>query len=670
MLNTKKLLYILPEVAYIAEVLPDKKPHTFAVQSFTQINGTFLDEDTFIPANVIKLFSKLEKEEEYHIILPDYLFTNTIVTIKEKSDQRIKEELRDTVLPQMGLSTESHVLDSSVLNEIRGNSRVQLSAIEKEVLAPLKVAAHHSDITVVGVSPLSWVIKSLVSLEPSISVLQMGGNLYVCEHYIGIDQASYAPIDNLETIIESIKTLKGSEPSIQTVYLLSNSLIEEKLKDLLNKILPIQQMTRDGDGQEKMPAHVQDVIEYSARTLSISDYPVPVFALGKATAEELEVFKSELAASKSTHEEDDDALAELPKPAAPVVAPVSIPVIAAKEPADTEASSEGKAAEKEELSATEEPEEDEPEEEVEPDDDDDAALNVASVGAVIPPAAAAVTLATAPITPDELTSAVELPTSEVKASEPSKSPEKVIPDVAKEPESISVAKHTEPPKVAVEPDKITTQPEARKASDEDIDLTQFVQAQSTTEQPTRLQTKSMQPPAALPTIKNKSGVQTMLKMIFITLAVFCVTVAVGVGVGLAILKFSGTEGSTDAPTVEVESTPTPVATTETTPTPSPSASASAKPVSSNLKVLIVNATTKAGYAGTFKTKIETAKLGTVTAANAKEKYTEGFIVYMKTEDAATIASFEKAMAVELTVDKKAAAEDPQNKYDIVIVLAE
>lgn len=575
MLNTKKLLYILPEVAYIAEVLPDKKPHTFAVQSFTQINGTFLDEDTFIPANVIKLFSKLEKEEEYHIILPDYLFTNTIVTIKEKSDQRIKEELRDTVLPQMGLSTESHVLDSSVLNEIRGNSRVQLSAIEKEVLAPLKVAAHHSDITVVGVSPLSWVIKSLVSLEPSISVLQMGGNLYVCEHYIGIDQASYAPIDNLETIIESIKTLKGSEPSIQTVYLLSNSLIEEKLKDLLNKILPIQQMTRDGDGQEKMPAHVQDVIEYSARTLSISDYPVPVFALGKATAEELEVFKSELAASKSTHEEDDDALAELPKPAAPVVAPVSIPVIAAKEPADTEASSEGKAAEKEELSATEEPEEDEPEEEVEPDDDDDAALNVASVGAVIPPAAAAVTLATAPITPDELTSAVELPTSEVKASEPSKSPEKVIPDVAKEPESISVAKHTEPPKVAVEPDKITTQPEARKASDEDIDLTQFVQAQSTTEQPTRLQTKSMQPPAALPTIKNKSGVQTMLKMIFITLAVFCVTVAVGVGVGLAILKFSGTEGSTDAPTVEVESTPTPVATTETTPTPSPSASASA-----------------------------------------------------------------------------------------------
>ena len=670
MLNTKKLLYILPEVSYIAEVLPDKKPHTFAVQSFTQINGTFLDEDTFIPANVIKLFTKLEKEEEYHIILPDYLFTNTIVTIKEKSDQRIKEELRDTVLPQMGLSTESHVLDSSVLNEIRGNSRVQLSAIEKEVLAPLKVAAHHSEITVVGISPLSWAIKSLVSLEPSISVLQMGGNLYVCEHYIGIDQASYAPIDNLETIIESIKTLKGSEPSIQTVYLLSNSLIEEKLKDLLNKILPIQQMTRDGDGQEKMPAHVQDVIEYSARTLSISDYPVPVFALGKATAEELEVFKSELAASKSTHEEDDDALAELPKPAAPVVAPVSIPVIAAKEPADTEASSEGKAAEKRELSATEEQEEDEPEEEIEPDDDDDAALNVASVGAVIPPAAAAVTLATAPITSDELTSAVELPTSEVKASEPSKSPEKVIPDLAKEPESISVVKHTEPPKVAVEPDKITVQPEPTKASDEDIDLTQFVQAQSTTEQPTRLQTKSMQPPAALPTIKNKSGVQIMLKMIFITLAVFCVTVAVVVGVGLAILKFSGTEGSTDAPTVEVESTPTPVATTETTPTPSPSASPSAKPVTTNLKVLVVNATTKAGYAGTFKSKIETAKLGTVTAGNAKEKYTEGFIAYMKTENAATIASFEDAMDVELTVDKKAAAEDPQNKYDIVIVLAE
>jgi hypothetical protein len=548
---------------------------------------------------------------------------------------------------------------------MRGNSRVQLSAIEKEVLAPLKVAAHHSGITVVGVSPLSWAIKSLVSLEPSISVLQMGANLYVCEHYIGIDQTSYAPSDSPETIIESIKTLKGSEPSIQTVYLLSNSLIEERLKELLNKILPIQQMAHDGDGHEKMPAHVKEVIEYTARTLSIPDYPVPVFQLGKATEAELETFKSELPANSSA-EDDDDALAELPKPAALAMTPVPTPVVVPPVPevvepavpevvepavpkADTsdETDTKSKAAEPESTDEVIEIEEDEPEEEVDIDDESDS--EEVAVSSPVAPAAAAVTLASVPVTADDHSSSVELPTSEVKAVE------KPTPVVEEE-----------------SPEEVTTQPEAVKPNEEDIDLTQFVQAQSTTELPSRLTNKSVASPVATPTIKNKSGVQIMLKMIFITLAVFCVTVAVGVGVGLAILKFSGSEDGTDTPVVEVESTPTPVATTApvTTPTPSPSASPSAKPTSSNLKVLVVNATTKAGYAGTFKSKIEAAKLGTVTAANAKEKYTGGFIAYMKTTDTATVDKFADALDVELKVDKKAAAEDPQNKYDIVIVLAE
>ncbi|MBP7768708.1 hypothetical protein KA082_02635, partial [Candidatus Woesebacteria bacterium] len=174
MLDTKKLLYILPEVAYIAEVLPDKKPHSFVVHAFTQINGAFLSEEEFTTANIIKLFTKLERGEAYHVILPDFLFTNTIVSVTGTSDKNIKDELKTNLFPQLGLEPTTHLLDSSVLNEIRGNSRVQLSAIEKELLVPLRVAAQAAEVQISAISPLSWAIKSFVSLEPSISVLQLG----------------------------------------------------------------------------------------------------------------------------------------------------------------------------------------------------------------------------------------------------------------------------------------------------------------------------------------------------------------------------------------------------------------------------------------------------------------------------------------------------------------
>ena len=58
MLNTKKLLYILPDVAYSAELLPSKKPSTFTISSFRQINGEYMDDNEFIPENILKLFKQ------------------------------------------------------------------------------------------------------------------------------------------------------------------------------------------------------------------------------------------------------------------------------------------------------------------------------------------------------------------------------------------------------------------------------------------------------------------------------------------------------------------------------------------------------------------------------------------------------------------------------------
>ncbi len=102
MLNTRKFLYILPDSAYIAEVLPTKKAHTFAIQAFRQINGHFINEDEFIAENVEKLIKKIEPEE-YHLILPDFLFTNTIVDINQTSETAVKNYLKEQLLPNLSM---------------------------------------------------------------------------------------------------------------------------------------------------------------------------------------------------------------------------------------------------------------------------------------------------------------------------------------------------------------------------------------------------------------------------------------------------------------------------------------------------------------------------------------------------------------------------------------
>lgn len=679
MLNTKKLLYILPDVAYVAEVLPDKKPHTFSIQSFTQINGEFLDEEQFIAEKVMKLFGKLEENEEYHVILPDFLFTTTIVTVNEKSDAKIAEHLQNVTLPQMGIGHETHTIESAVLNEIRGVSRVQLTAIEKMVLTPIRVAAASANVTIVGLSPLSWALKSMVSLEPSITVLQLGTHLYAAEQYIGVDQTTTSSLDDVGVTIETIKTLKGSEPNIQTVYLLANSVVEERLKTALNKTLPIQQMSSDGDNQDRMPAHIKQIIEYSARTLSIPDYPVPVFDLGKPTKEEAAAFESIIAKAQkaeATETEEEDVESTLPRPVTPVGVAKPAPVLAekgAEEPQE-------KTAEANETTEAEEPESkkeeilDEPhklvldttpqKEVAEEDESETAEVSEEEDSKTIDdveeesPQSAAISIGEKP----------EVPAAVVA--------EKTVAAVAAEGGATAAvaAQHaTSIVEKAAESVKESRKAETAVASNEDIDLRQFVQAQSKEES---LPVAKSEPvvkaqPVVTPktTIKNKSGVQSMLKMVFITLAVFCLTVGIGVGVGLAFVKFYGSSDTSKTPTT-AESTPTPTPTpvVEATPTPTATPVADTKPL--NLKVLIANATTKSGYAGTFKTKIEDAKLGTVTAANAKGKYAGGFIIYMKKSDPDIIQRFTETTQLDLTEDKKAAVEDPQGKYDVVIVLAE
>lgn len=649
MLNTKKLLYILPDLSYIAELLPAKKEYTFSIQSFKQINGEFINEDELIPTSIEKLFTKLEKEE-YHLILPDFLFTNTIVNVEGTSKTAVLEHVETKLLPDLNLSQDTHEIETTVLTSFKGNSKVQISAIEKSVLAPLRAMVKKTEVKITAISPLSWSIKAIVSLEPSITVLQLGSNLYAAQHYIGVDQASSYPLDEYDSIVETIKTLKGAEPSIQSVYLASGSLVEEDIKEKLSDTLPIQQLATFKEEDSKMPSYVKFIIESSMRTLSIPDYPVPNFELGKPSDADLE----SLSETKIEDEKEIKEENELPEPTK-------------KEEVKKE----------EEIEKVEEVEEDSSSKTVDPATVD---LPAPSVVPMIPE-----------VDEQKETMAEDKKnksTTDEKEEELPSIPEieTTTPEVAKEESSDEVKplEETEEKSDEIKPLNSSSEVEEvkpveiaeteDKKEDSEIDLSQFagkdtdegnglaVEDKDTNKSedgeisPIKKLDKSQKK-----VIKNSSGVNNMLKMVFITIAVFFITIAIGVGVGLGLLKMSDKQPEEPVATV-VEETPTPEPTVEPTPEP-------VEIVKEDLSILVVNATTKAGYAGKIKTLLVDAEIEDVDAANAKGEYEEGTdYLLMKEENEALQTLLEESTELEFKYSADIDIEDTAEEYDAVIVL--
>ena len=158
----------------------------------------------------------------------------------------------------------------------------------------------------------------------------------------------------------------------------------------------------------------------------------------------------------------------------------------------------------------------------------------------------------------------------------------------------------------------------------------------------------------------------MIKMVVITLVVFIATVAIGVGIGFGLLTLSKSKAPA-SPTPTEETT---MAEATATPEPTPEASASAKMEPKDMSVLVVNATTKAGYASTIKTKLEDAGYGTVDAGNANGEYADADnnLVLMREMDAGTIDQLEKATSLGLAYSEGYSTEDAKGTYDAVIVL--
>lgn len=161
----------------------------------------------------------------------------------------------------------------------------------------------------------------------------------------------------------------------------------------------------------------------------------------------------------------------------------------------------------------------------------------------------------------------------------------------------------------------------------------------------------------------------MLKMVFITLVVFAVTVAVGIGVGLGLLQLNNKNTADTSPVVVSEASPVPVASPVPSPSPKPELD------KASVSILVVNATTRAGYAGTIKDLLSKDGFTQVTTGNAKGEY-DGNSLLLDEDDDSLADAIEAASDLEsLTTYASDSAhpkktEDASGKYDAVLVLGE
>ncbi len=720
----KQLLYILPEMAFTSTLQETPKRNYFFVKSFHQVNGQFLDDDNFIFENLKKLFERIDPGE-YTLVLPDFLFTDTIVSVPETEDMAIAEYLRDELLPRIEVSTFSHETRTSVLLQRGKSSKVQLSAFEKELGAVIRLAIGSYEVKVKEVVPLSWTLKAAVSLEPSVTIAQIGERLYLAEHFVGINQTENAKLTEINKIGETIKTLKGADPNLQTVYLLTSDIIEEKLQNLLMNVLPIQQLTELADGEMQIPSHLKQIIEIAGRTLALPDFVVPRFsrALDEQEAKKtappmikevkVEVKEEQVGEILETVDETDllaQEEAELIKKEPPVestiaqeetetekvsaktvatetVSPtVAATLAAVKAAASTEDFNEVETEEKE-LGLMKKNETEKA--------GDDFLTVFQETGLLEEKKSSP--LPTAATEPEPLTTKAAPPILVAAIDEKNQSERNLALSYNTVDRSLANREEREKDvkfqhREELENNEITT-PVVIDNGDDDLGGLSFFKPKTETSvqenlTSAKVETKKPLVTAEPLTVKresekksNKKGsMGQFFKKFFLFLLIFVAVIALGIGVGLLILKLSGKDffNEENLPTPEPTLLPTPVP-VEIMPVASESAQASksaslkeeatTKVAVNKLKILVVNATGIAGYAGETKTALEKDGFVGVKTGNAKGTYDDtGVFVLMADKDTAIIKTLETASGKTLTYDEDYQIEDASGAYDAVIVL--
>ena len=601
-----RLLYILSDLAYIAKLNPTKKAHEFAISDFHQLNGQFLDENSLIEKNIKKLVDKLEAGT-YQLILPDFLFTNTMVNVAVKTEAEVKDYLNEHLLADLKIDKEDYYLHTSVLSNYGGAFKVQLTALEKGIVLPLvKALKNNQDVIISAIAPLSFSIKSLISLEPSVSILQIERQLYLAQHYIGVDQCFNTEIDNANDFAETVKTLKGVEPSLQTLYLLSDALVDSKIKEVLANTLPVQQLAEISAEGDKIPSFIKKIIEAGAKTFAVPDYLLPQFAIDKKYDKELEI-----KTDKDDTNEEDLLISNITKPA----------VVGEESTDENTPESEEIMPKDKELKKPEKIEQktEEQEENIQTDMKNETlptpkTIDLSEINEVIN----------------------EDKVEKVSSDETAKAKDKA------EAAEIDLAQFTN---LAIDPSVLNKKGSAN-VNDKEASAAEIK-----------------------PVIKNSAEGKSVLKMILISLFSFIITVGIGLGIGYGIWQLSNKK----APESQTGDQPSDVL-AEVTPSPEP------EPVVINKEdylLLVVNATTQAGYAGKIANDLEEAGFVDVAAKNASGDYEVGNYLLLsdlsenqEASNQALLKEIKDITELEWELSDQITTEDSEGSYQAVLVLAE
>jgi hypothetical protein len=224
---------------------------------------------------------------------------------------------------------------------------------------------------------------------------------------------------------------------------------------------------------------------------------------------------------------------------------------------------------------------------------------------------------------------------------------------------VSESKTSDSPAVVISPES---------NSEDDVDLKKFASVSVETEKDqdvtpvmNKKSTRSQK------VLKNNDGTGSFLKVFLIGLGSFVLTVAIGVGVGYGLLQLSQpttepieepqvewTEPVDDAEDIEEEAEEEQVEEIDR----------------AEYSLRVVNATTRAGYAGTIASTLEEAGFSTVDAKNAAEDYEPGNYVLMEEESPELLSILSEDLDLELSFLEGYEAEDPRGDFDAVIVLGE
>lgn len=650
MAKDKRFLVVAPKLALIAELGPTKKAGFYALRSLRQINGDFITDQKLITANLTKLFGKLDSDQEYSLVLPDNLFLDRIENVSATSDAEIKKHLSEEILPDLKINLSDYQIKTASLLQLGQTSRIQISAAEDKLLEEIARALSEVENPpiVTDIIPLSWLTKSIVTLEPSLSIVQIGDELLLAQHYIGIVQTRTFELDEVGEVVNFIKKIKEKEADLQTIYLLTDEKIEKTLSKGLRDLLPLQQLSgaETGDGVAPM---IKTYLEAAARSLDIPEYAIPFYSLAKIT------LPPSSAAAKEVSKETEAIKIEAMTEEEPEIDQAEILIETEDAPEEESTKSVDEDEKDNGMLETKDSEEDislaeavEKEKELnnvsqlgsidalsEEEGAEDDQTSVPVVATTV--AAATMVAAAAPKTPTATTTEADdkMPTSTSSNS------------------SLTLPKNDAPTNVSHQSALVK---EEKNMSDFNYEPS-LAQRESPVEQ--------QQPAMAVtpPPRKSSDGG----KKIFVFIGVFLATVAVGLALGFGAIALLNKD-TQKAENITPE--PTPVTEVEV-PVATESAEVLEEIDRAKEKILVVNATKTAGLAGKLQTTLKSAgytQVETGNSADAELYTTETYYVLVPEENKSLVTDLEKATNKTLTTGTSYDDEDGGKDYDAIIVI--